>query len=80
MNKNDFLNNNCNSFYNNCNGCPGSCYPFNCYKEKCNCSQVCPQGPIGPAGPAGNVTALTITPLAGGTRPVSAHLVILGIE
>jgi hypothetical protein len=26
--------------------------------------------------PAGNTTALTITPLAGGTRPVSAHLVI----
>ncbi|WP_340017651.1 collagen-like protein [Paenibacillus sp. FSL H3-0457] len=26
--------------------------------------------------PAGNATALTITPLAGGTRPVSAHLVI----
>ena len=25
--------------------------------------------------PAGNATALTITPLAGGTRPVSAHLV-----
>jgi hypothetical protein len=29
--------------------------------------------------PAGNSTALTITPLAGGTRPVSAHLVILQI-
>ncbi|WP_028402412.1 collagen-like protein, partial [Ectobacillus panaciterrae] len=26
--------------------------------------------------PTGNTTALTITPLAGGTRPVSAHLVI----
>ncbi|MET3683737.1 hypothetical protein ABID56_001846 [Alkalibacillus flavidus] len=26
--------------------------------------------------PAGNATALTLTPLAGGTRPVSAHLVI----
>jgi hypothetical protein len=26
--------------------------------------------------PAGNSPALTITPLAGGTRPVSAHLVI----
>ena len=26
--------------------------------------------------PAGNSTALTITPFAGGTRPVSAHLVI----
>jgi len=26
--------------------------------------------------PAGNASALTITPLAGGTRPVSAHLVI----
>jgi len=26
--------------------------------------------------PAGNSTALTITPLAGGTRPVSAHLVV----
>lgn len=26
--------------------------------------------------PAGNATALTITPLAGGTRPSSAHLVI----
>ncbi|MGM0882639.1 MAG: collagen-like protein [Bacillota bacterium] len=29
--------------------------------------------------PAGNSTALTITPLAGGTRPVSAHLVITRI-
>jgi len=27
--------------------------------------------------PAGNSTALTITPLAGGTRPVSAHLVVI---
>jgi hypothetical protein len=26
--------------------------------------------------PAGNSTALTLTPLSGGTRPVSAHLVI----
>lgn len=30
--------------------------------------------------PAGNSTALTITPLAGGTRPVSAHLVIAQIQ
>lgn len=30
--------------------------------------------------PAGNNTALTITPLAGGTRPVSAHLVITRIQ
>jgi len=29
--------------------------------------------------PAGNSTALTITPLAGGTRPVSAHLMITQI-
>ena len=29
--------------------------------------------------PAGNSTTLTITPLAGGTRPVSAHLVIMQI-
>ncbi|MBQ9647029.1 MAG: collagen-like protein, partial [Oscillospiraceae bacterium] len=29
--------------------------------------------------PAGNSTALTITPLGGGTRPVSAHLVITQI-
>ncbi|MGL5352995.1 MAG: hypothetical protein ACRDA5_06685 [Clostridium sp.] len=29
--------------------------------------------------PAGNSTALTITPLAGGTRPVSAHLTIMQI-
>ncbi len=29
--------------------------------------------------PAGNSTALTITPLAGGTRPVSAHIVITQI-
>jgi hypothetical protein len=29
--------------------------------------------------PAGNATALTITPLGGGTRPVSAHLVITRI-
>jgi len=30
--------------------------------------------------PTGNSTALTITPLAGGTRPVSAHLVITRIN
>jgi hypothetical protein len=30
--------------------------------------------------PAGNSTALTITPVAGGTRPVSAHLVITQIR
>ena len=30
--------------------------------------------------PAGNAAALTITPLAGGTRAVSAHLVITQIQ
>jgi hypothetical protein len=30
--------------------------------------------------PAQNSTALTITPIAGGTRPVSAHLVIMQIQ
>lgn len=30
--------------------------------------------------PAGNAAALGITPLAGGTRPVSAHLVIIQIQ
>ncbi len=30
--------------------------------------------------PAGNASALTITPLAGGTRPVSAHLVITQLQ
>ena len=30
--------------------------------------------------PSGNATALTITPVAGGTRPVSAHLVITQIQ
>nr|WP_316613530.1 hypothetical protein [uncultured Ruminococcus sp.] len=30
--------------------------------------------------PAGNAAALTITPPAGGTRPVSAHLTILQIQ
>lgn len=30
--------------------------------------------------PAGTAAALTITPLAGGTRPVSAHLVILQLS
>ena len=29
--------------------------------------------------PAGNATALTVTPLGGGTRPVSAHLTIIPI-
>ena len=29
--------------------------------------------------PAGNAAALTITPVDGGTRPVSAHLVIIQI-
>ena len=30
--------------------------------------------------PAGNATALTITPLAGGTNQVSAHLIIIQIS
>ena len=30
--------------------------------------------------PAGNAAALTITPLAGGTRPVSAHLVVVRLQ
>ncbi|MBQ4595762.1 MAG: collagen-like protein [Firmicutes bacterium] len=30
--------------------------------------------------PAGNTAALTITPLAGGARPVSAHLVIVRLQ
>ena len=30
--------------------------------------------------PADNAAALTITPLAGGTEPVSAHLVIIQIQ
>jgi len=30
--------------------------------------------------PPDNAAALTITPLAGGTRPVSAHLVITQIQ
>ena len=30
--------------------------------------------------PAGNAAALTITPLAGGARPVSAHLVVVRIQ
>lgn len=30
--------------------------------------------------PAGNASALTITPLSGGTRPVSAHLVITKLQ
>jgi len=30
--------------------------------------------------PADNATALTITPLVGGTQPVSAHLVITQIQ
>ena len=30
--------------------------------------------------PAGNTTALTITPIAGGTNSVSAHLVIMRIN
>ncbi len=30
--------------------------------------------------PIGNAAALTITPLAGGTRPVSAHLTIIQIQ
>lgn len=30
--------------------------------------------------PAGNAAALTVTPLAGGTRPVSAHLTIIRLQ
>ena len=30
--------------------------------------------------PASNVAALTVTPLAGGTRPVSAHLTIIQLQ
>jgi hypothetical protein len=32
------------------------------------------------SNPTGNSTALTLTPIAGGTRPVSAHLVITQIQ
>lgn len=39
-----------------------------------------PRGPTGETGPAGNAAALTITPLAGGTHPDSAHLVITQIQ
>ena len=47
---------------------------LNCL-QRCQCNYS-----PGPMGPAGNAAALTITPLAGGTRPVSAHLVITQIQ
>lgn len=63
--------------------------------EKIKCDQKCkpncftiigpigPTGPTGPTratGPAGNAAAFTITPLADGTNPVSAHLVIIQLQ
>ena len=39
-----------------------------------------PNGVLSVNNPIGNSTALTITPLAGGTNPVSAHLVITRVQ
>lgn len=62
------------------------CYPcnqtFNIPPISQNPCLNCPPSPPGPQGvpgPSGNASALTITPVAGGTRPVSAHLVITKI-
>ena len=61
---------NCNDYNLNCNPCYRYCYVV---------------GPTGPTGPSGGVLnyadfyALTITPLAGGTNSVLAHLVITQI-
>jgi len=62
--------------------CRDDCPSKNRSDGKCpySCCVKCPLGPVGPRGPAGNAAALTITPLAGGTRPISAHLVITQIQ
>ena len=84
MNRNHFMNNNGNSSYayNSCN----QYHQNNCNPPDPVCN-ICPPGPQGPVGetvltvqnPAGNASAITITPLAGGTRAVSAHLIITRI-
>ena len=64
----------------------------NCYKYIMGMpGSIGPTGPTGTSGvlnyadfyalmPPDNAAALTITPVAGGTEPVSAHLVILQIQ
>jgi len=77
--------NNCQNGYqndcpNHCNDRPPCCNDRDdCHDKDKNPCVVCPPGPEGPQGPAGDTSALSITPLAGGTRPVSAHLVITQI-
>lgn len=66
----------------NCIKC-NYCYPcnqtFNIPPISQNPCINCPPGPQEVPGPSGNASALTITPVARGTRPVSAHLVITKI-
>ena len=56
--------------FNNCDDIKRVDYNDYKYRPKCGCYIL---------GPAGNAAALTITPLAGGISPVSAHLVIIQI-
>jgi hypothetical protein len=44
--------------------------------QSCLIQTVAPNSVISVNNPAGEAAALTITPLAGGTSPVSAHLMI----
>jgi hypothetical protein len=44
--------------------------------ETCLIETIIPNTSISIRNPAGEVSALTITPLAGGTNPVSAHITI----
>lgn len=84
-----YENDNINELRRDCNndtrGCDCNCQNDPCSDENSRDCLICPPGPQGPAdvagavGPVGNSAALTITPLAGGTRPVSAHLVITQI-
>lgn len=68
------------NFFNNNRRCTNDCHNN---KPADSCCTICPpgeKGPIGELGPAGNTSALGITPLAGGTRSVSAHLTIIQIQ
>ena len=67
----------CNDYYEDDCNCKEEKREDECKKNKCNIIPcIGPTGPTSPTGPAGPATALTITPLAGETRSVSAHLVI----
>lgn len=89
MNRTNFFNskncckNKCNNDCGNASNQPGGCFKDNhlsnnCCDKKadCFCCPKCPPGPPGPIGPRGIIGPQGPV---GGTRPVSAHVVITQI-